>query len=520
MIRSFLVAKREFLENVRTKGFWIGILMMPVMLVLVILLPILAESAREAKTYVVVDQSGQILETVKREIEISDLVLVLKNQGIPDILDQAPGVIKTIKRFSGELSSEEIRALAVSILDGEQTDSSNYPAELQRQLKLHSPEITHWWHKLTPETRAMLAPGVSTDQFTMVPYNNQSIDDLNEGIRDDTLFAYFIIGSDPIENSDGFKYVSNNLTDRDLLNWFSSFVNRKIQTDRLKLKSIDPEISAWINRPARFEGIQISGDGHEEEVQATDIFRQWAPVAFVYLLWIAIMINTQMLLTNTIEEKSNKLIEVLLSSISPVTLMAGKIMGIAATGLALIGCWLLIVLVTVAALPGTSTEDTAGASGITTPSGIQLPFDLSSIIQDPFFLGSFLVYFVLGYLFYAALLVGLGSICNNLKEAQNLTLPVQMFQIVPLLIMIPIGRDPNGAMAQALSYFPPFTPFVMMNRAAAPPTNFEYVTTTVLMIISIVAALWFAAKIFRVGILLTGKPPKFKEVIRWLRAPT
>ena len=82
---------------------------------------------------------------------------------------------------------------------------------------------------------------------------------------------------------------------------------------------------------------------------------------------------------------------------------------------------------------------------------------------------SFIVYFVLGYLFYAALLCGIGSLANNLKEAQTLMMPIQLLLIVPLVVMMPIGRDPNGLLAQVLSWLPPFTPFVMMNRAAFPP---------------------------------------------------
>ena len=91
--------------------------------------------------------------------------------------------------------------------------------------------------------------------------------------------------------------------------------------------------------------------------------------------------------------------------------------------------------------------------------------------------------------------------------------------MLPILLMVPIGRDPNGTLAQVLSYIPPLTPFVMMNRAAAPPSTFEYLSTTILLIISIILALWVAAKIFRIGILLTGKPPGAMEILRWLKAP-
>ncbi|MEX0942380.1 MAG: ABC transporter permease [Pseudomonadales bacterium] len=415
MKRAFLVAAREFMENIRTKGFWIGIMMLPLMLVMIATVPLLVEGTREAKRFTVIDRSGWLLPRVMNEVSTN------------------------AARF-------------------EYVD----PASID--------------------------PG-----------------DLNALVSAGDLFAYFIIGPDPVKSSDGSRYVSNNLTDRDLVTWLGGLVNQEVRRERLRQENLDVAIAEWLSEPITFVGVQISKEGTEEQVRTKDVVRQWTPVVFVYLLWISILINTQMLLTNTIEEKSNKLIEVLLSSISPIALMAGKIMGIAGTGLAVIGAWALMAFGFFVVLPGLLD--------------ISLPFDVSSVISDPWFLTSFLVYFILGYLLYAALLVGLGSICNNLKEAQNLMLPIQLVQMIPIFVMIPIGKDPGGTLAQVLSYVPPLTPFVMMNRAAAPPTTMEYVTTTILLLVSIAAALWFAAKIFRIGILLTGKPPGLMEVLRWLRAP-
>lgn len=415
MSRAFLVAVREFMENIRTKGFWIGIMMLPLMLVMIATVPLLVESTREAKRFTVIDRSGWLLPLVMDEIR------------------------------------------------------------------------------------------TEADRFEFVDPTSLDLSELNTLVSSGDLFAYFIIGPDPVESSDGSRYVSNNLTDRDMINWLGGLINQRVRKVRLEQENLDATIAAWLTEPIEFEGVQISKDGLEEQVRTKDVVRQWTPVVFVYLLWISILINTQMLLTNTIEEKSNKLIEVLLSSISPIALMAGKIMGIAGTGLAVIGAWALMAFGFFVVLPELLD--------------INLPFDVSSVLSDPWFLTSFLVYFILGYLFYAALLVGLGSICNNLKEAQNLMLPIQLVQMVPIFVMVPIGRDPGGALAQVLSYVPPLTPFVMMNRAAAPPTTMEYVTTTILLIASIAAALWFAAKIFRIGILMTGKPPGFLEILRWLRAP-
>jgi ABC-2 type transport system permease protein len=91
--------------------------------------------------------------------------------------------------------------------------------------------------------------------------------------------------------------------------------------------------------------------------------------------------------------------------------------------------------------------------------------------------------------------------------------------IVPLIAMVPVVQDPNGTLARILTYIPPFTAFLMMNRAGGPPPAWEYVATSILLVVSIAVAFWAAAKVFRIGILMTGKPPKIREILGWLRAP-
>jgi ABC-type Na+ efflux pump permease subunit len=278
-----------------------------------------------------------------------------------------------------------------------------------------------------------------------------------------------------------------------------------VRTRRLEREQIDPVVAAWIQEPLRFELRKVTAAGEAAEVTAQDRLRQWAPLIFVYLLWISVFSISQMLLTNTVEEKSNRIIEVLLSSVSPVELMAGKIAGIAQTGFTIIVAWLLSFFVITKYVPGWI--------------GVPSTLDLSVLTNDPVYLTSFVAYFLLGYLLFAAMLVGIGAVCNTLKEAQNLMGPITILLILPLLAMVPIGKDPNGALAKVLSFIPPFTPFVMMNRAAGPPAPWEYVATTALLLVSIAVSLWAAAKVFRIGVLLTGKPPKLGEILRWIRAP-
>jgi ABC-2 type transport system permease protein len=495
--------------------------------------PAWLERAKSARRYAVVDRSGWLLTDIDRRAELPDLEQVLRralelHRGGSPSLSELPealrrvtaeldGAIDVVLERSGETDREAVehRLLAAfaSVIGGlpgthGEAVRAQLPAEAVRALDEVRGEIQAWWRELPADQAEEYGSGLAKSRYIRVEVENRGDDtvrELNRQVQDGELFAYFVIGEDPVAGDEGSRYVSTNLTDDDLHRWFSRLASDAVRDRRLAQREIAPEVAEWIQQPVDFAMQKIGAGGEEEEVRAQDMVRQWAPTVFVYLLWISVFTVAQMLLTNTIEEKSNRLMEVLLSSASPLQLMMGKIAGIAATGLTMLGSWVLFFYLATKYVPAFF--------------GVELDFDLSVIATDPIYIGSFLFYFLLGYLFYAALLVGIGSVCNSLKEAQNLMTPVTLVLFVPLATMIPIGRDPNGLLAKVLSYVPPFTPFVMMNRAAGPPSALEYVLTTVLLVASVAIAMWAAAKVFRIGVLMTGKPPKLGEILRWLRAP-
>lgn len=534
--KTYLVARREFVENLRTKTFWIGILAVPVLIVGASAVSIWMQLARPARQYAVVDRSGWFLQAIEQKADQEDLALVLRMafelersgaggagklpQPVRDLAKLAasslgsPVSVTDAVEGKAPQAGAGLEVLAAAIIQGggvHRAELTNLlgAAHADQALALAEP-IRAWWHGLTQKEAAALVPGrsLSRARFARVEVTDTSergLEELNRKVAEDQLFGYFVLAADPVAATEPNRYVSRNLTDRDLYDWFRERATDVVREKRLAAKEIDPAVARWLQETSRFQSRQVGKEGQESAVKAEDLVRQWMPVAFVYLLWIAIFSIIQMLLTNTIEEKSNRILEVLLSSVSPLQLMSGKIVGITATGLTMIGSWLIFfvgaVLVTMSFI------------------GDRLDFNLGSILADPLLLGSFVVYFVLGYLFFAAIIVGIGSVCNSLKESQNLMLPITMLMMVPLMSMIPISRDPNGTMAKVLSYIPPFTPFVMMNRAAGPPALWEYAVTTVLMVASVFGAFWAGAKIFRIGILMTGKAPRPLEILRWLKAP-
>ncbi len=537
--KTLLVARREYFENLRTKTFWIGILVVPIILTLAIAVPVWLEMAKEARSYAVIDRSGWLLAAVEHRSAEDDLANVLETalererlgriatSGLPAEVREAAAALSAalpaapVEAIAAPSRGREerrdrdervLQALARSALGAEASAGESLadllsPADAERLAAL-APPLAAWWQGVSPAEARKISPNLGKSRFQRVEVAGggaEAAEELNRRVGAGEIFGYFVLAEEPIAGQAPGRFVSRNLTDRELYEWFTGLANEVVRERRLAERQIDPAVARWVQEPVPFEARRVGAGGEEAEVRTQDFVRQWAPVAFVYLLWIAVMSIVQMLLNNTIEEKSNRILEVLLSSVSPLQLMVGKVVGIAATGLTMIGTWVLFLV--------------GAVSVVMALVGDRVDLGLASVATDPLLLGSFIVYFALGYLLYAAFIVGVGSVCNTLKEAQNLMMPIMMMMMVPLFAMMPIGKDPNSTFARVLSYIPPFTPFVMMNRAAGPPTLFEYLVTTVILVLSVAGAFWAAAKIFRIGILMTGKPPRLGEMLRWLRAP-
>jgi ABC-2 type transport system permease protein len=314
-----------------------------------------------------------------------------------------------------------------------------------------------------------------------------------------------VLGEEPTKSLTGFDYVSNNLTDGSLRQAYENTLTRIVQQQRIEDAGISPAVARHIQERVSFGKKQVDATGSTAEVKRENEADKWAPIGFVYFLWIAIFSIANLLLTNTIEEKSNRIIEVLLSSVSPHQLMQGKIWGIAGTGLTIVGTWVGFGLLAAWIAPAFLGE----SGGL-----VQM---LLVALGNSGYLVAFVLYFLGGFLLYAAVLVAIGSVCNTLKEAQNLMQPVVMVLMVPLIAMVFITQEPNGLVARVLSFVPLFTPFTMMNRAGGPPELWEYVVTTLLLLLTIWFVMRAAGKVFRVGVLMTGNPPKLKEILGWLR---
>lgn len=228
-----------------------------------------------------------------------------------------------------------------------------------------------------------------------------------------------------------------------------------------------------------------------------------------FILYIALLLYGTQVMTSVIEEKSNRIMEVLMSSLTPFQLLLGKVVGVGLVSLLQIGIWTTAAKLLRDYQP--QIMRAFGASGDT--AGFSLPAMPMSLVIV------FVVFFVLGFLLYSAAYAAVGSMCNTVQETQQAQMPIMLFIIFGLMSMFALLNEPNGSLAKTLSLVPPLAPFVVPVRYSIAPIPLTslllYVATTILGLLAIV---WIAARIYRVGILSYGKKASFKDMARWIRA--
>lgn len=338
-------------------------------------------------------------------------------------------------------------------------------------------------------------------QLEMIDLDHPDPDELSkkqkDRLRRGRLDMYIVLGKDIVEGTGKIRLYthSTKASDLDLVWKIESLFNRAVVNRRCDLHEISRDELAKLRRHVSIEHIQVgTADGAERVKRDKErIIDMMVPFFFMYLMFFGIFGNGQQMLTSIIEEKSSRVIEVLLSAVSPFQLMAGKILGLTGIGLTVVGLW------TVAAYAAAQWK------------GV-------NIDVTPVLLSYFVLYYILGFVFFSSILAGIGSICNTLKDAQSLMMPITLIFVLPLISWFKLVHNPQGIFARVLSFLPPLTPMVMVLRlsASSDVRIVEVLASMLLLVVSVLGAIWLAAKIFRTGILMYGKRPRLREVFRWL----
>jgi ABC-2 type transport system permease protein len=519
---AFLVAWREYAENVKTRGFWVGLLLFPLIVFLSVEVPILLEQkATPVRYFILVDPSRDLAPAIEAALEKSyqrQVLAALKAYARKNAVPMTNSAALRPAPALEDLNEGDTRFLETFVAKG---GRGSFLAQLQPRLRPGAPPFQE---PRRPFVQVKL-PSTINPKAELASI----ADDLKPYLRQDKLLeadglpvplaAAILIPPDfesqivrprtgspaaslrPPAAPRPIQYWSANASDPRLREEVERAANAEIRRREYLARGMDAGAIEQVERTyIPFASLDPKKEKGLEAIGTLDTIRHWAPSGFVYLLWVAIFSVMQMLLSNTIEEKSNRIIEVLLSSVTPGELMIGKLFGIAAVGLTMVGAW-------VAALFGILSWKSGGAS--------ELTGQVLVVLRTSNLVPVFAVYFLLGYLMYAAFILSIGSVCNTLKEAQNYMAAMTLLMMVPLMTLAFIPKDPNGLLARVLSWIPIYTPFIMMNRATADPPLIDLVGTLVLLLATTIGALYMAGRIFRIGILRTGQPPRVLEMLRW-----
>ncbi|HEX2535641.1 MAG TPA: ABC transporter permease [Chitinophagaceae bacterium] len=296
--------------------------------------------------------------------------------------------------------------------------------------------------------------------------------------------------------------------------------------------------------PKRIDSIKTKADAvqltsvkkHEIGKQSRNNFDVASGIGYItaFLIYIMLFVYGVMVMRGVMEEKTSRIAEVIVSSVKPFQLMLGKIIGIGAVGLTQFVIWIVLIAVfssiATSMIPSDVMQEVANAQnqmpGATSAQGSEAIRNLAqaqltlSSVNWPMVIGCFLFYFLGGYLFYASLFAAVGSAVNeDAQDAQSLTLPITMPIVIAIIIMINAINDPGSGLATWSSIIPFFSPVVMMARVpfGVPDTvpYWQLILSMALLVAGFLFTTWLSAKIYRTGILLYGKKPTWKEMMKW-----
>jgi ABC-2 type transport system permease protein len=453
--RIGLIAGREFLAAVMNKGFVIGLLLMPAMFALVaVVFPRLINNRAQGVRgeIVLIDSTGQVAGAL-REALSPDAIARRRLDSAKRVLENTPAPVR-----DAATSSESALQRAVgtppqlTILDR----SAN--ADVQREKTwLTSPPAPGEMRHLA---LIVVQPNAVTPADGRTEYGSYDL------------------------------YVPENLDDR-IEGELYDALRDSLVSARIRAHNMDREQVEAVMRVRRATSVTVTAGS---ERQTNMAFNRALPWVFAGLLIFGVMIGGQTLLTQTVEEKSNRVIEVLLSAVSPLELMAGKILGQMAVSLLVLALYIAMGLF------------------------MLVSFAMIGLL-DPLLIVYLVVFFLIAYLLFAAVFAAVGAAVNEMREAQSLMTPVMLALMSPWMFAPVIAREPNSTFSVVMSLVPPVNTFAMMIRLASttPPPLWQVLLTMVSGFAGACAVTWFAAKVFKVGLLMHGKAPDMRTLMRWAR---
>ncbi len=441
MSRIIAVFKREYLEVVRKKSFLIWTVLAPFLLAAMMVLPaLLTVRGMGGKRVVVVDGTGQLAGAFDEPGRTA--------RPAADLPPQAAAAADSARRTL---------RLAVDVVEA--------PGDPR-------------------EAAAPILDALAAKE----PWRGQSLD------------GVLVIPAGIVDDADAeLLYYSRTASDMVTQERLEAAVNRAVSRRRLAARGIAGDEASGLLRRVSLEPVKLSRSGEERRGGETGFILGFV---FAALLMIPMLIYGQEVMRGIVQEKTDRVVEILISAMRPFELLSGKILGLAAVGLTQIGVWFLMAAAAFAFLGGA-----ASVAGVDVFSAV----DLGVL---PFFL----LFYVLGYLIFVSIYAIGGAVSNSEKEAQQTLGPLVMLTMIPWFLAMPILQSPESTLATVLSLLPVFSPITMFMRiVVSEPPAWQLALSVLISAATVWVLFWATAKIFRVAILSYGKRPSLKELWGWLR---
>jgi ABC-2 type transport system permease protein len=365
----------------------------------------------------------------------------------------------------------------------------------------------------------------SSEQYAF-SFSNTTVEEAKELVQNGERYGFLLIPKIDLKSPVGITYYGEENPNMNLINYLENNLKKKIEEQRLFESGIDPKIINEVRTKVAIKSITLDDQGAETVSDATVNYA----IGFLagILIYMFIFIYGNQIMQGVIEEKSSRIVEILVSSLKPFQLMMGKILGIAAVGLTQLIIWIVLI--------GILTTVVTGFLGMQMPQqqamemassdlGQSMPnselgdiFQMLSGINVTEIVLCFIFYFLGGYLMYGALFAGIGSAVDAPSDAQQFMLPVTIPLIVAYMgLFVFVLNDPNSTTSFWLSIIPLTSPIAMMGRVSYGVPGIELALSMGLLILGFLATTWLAGKIYRIGILMHGTKPTYKTLWKWIK---
>ena len=373
---------------------------------------------------------------------------------------------------------------------------------------------------IVDETGNIYSSLAEIDNSRYLDASGLSVDSVRALVQNEELTGYIIISENHILNDEELELIYSGAGGINLLSSVRSDLRDVIRRERIRLAEVPEDVQRIFNSRIEVESRRLSSEGEETEDDTE--FLSFIGMLMGVIIFAAIFGYGGYIMRGVIEEKTNRIIEVITSSVKPIELLTGKMAGVGALAATQLGIWTLSFFALISAAGPVAMMFMPQPDEIMNSELADAAPQLPGILDIPEIETSLIVYFViffiLGYLLYSSLFAAIGSASDSETDSQQLMLPVMAPIFIAYFIMFQATTNPDGTLAVAGSLVPFFTPIVMITRIAITEVPFWQIGLAIfLMAISFVGTMWLSAKIYRIGILSYGSTAGFKDLFKWIR---